>query len=354
MGDRWMGRDGRRDWRDRDDRDRRSADDRRYEDDRAYGGDRSYGGEWDRTTWRGGERGDRMGGDWDRDFNRSFGDRLGGWERQRHGGYGYGDTERGGGGDRGWGGDRGTDRGWGDRDLRDRDFGDRDDRGFGGDRGWSGRDRDRSYGHRGYGGSDGGGFTARDRAYGGRDFGPDRDFGRDFGRDRGGPGYGPTGGGWAGGSIAGPGGEGGRDLGEGPIENLWHRAKDWFQGRGRGPKRYVRPDERIRDDVYDRLMSHPWIDATDVEVQVKDGEVTLLGTVNSREDKREIEDIADAVLGVKDVHNQLRRHRADATSGAGTSGAGATSGPTGLGDAGENGRSRGTNGATPGSSIPKA
>jgi hypothetical protein len=74
---------------------------------------------------------------------------------------------------------------------------------------------------------------------------------------------------------------------------------------GRPPRGYQRSDERIKEDLCDRVMY--WgIDAEDVEIQVSKGEVTLTGTVEDRWTKRSIEDLADHVLGVKDVHNQLR------------------------------------------------
>jgi osmotically-inducible protein OsmY len=56
--------------------------------------------------------------------------------------------------------------------------------------------------------------------------------------------------------------------------------------RGRGPKGYVRSDERIREDVCDRLSDDRMVDASDVEVAVAGSEVTLTGTVNSREERR--------------------------------------------------------------------
>lgn len=79
---------------------------------------------------------------------------------------------------------------------------------------------------------------------------------------------------------------------------------------GRGPKSYQRGDDRIRADLCDRLMQG-WIDASDVDVKVKDGEVTLSGTVRSRDEKRAIEDLAEEVLGVKDVTNNIRINRAE-------------------------------------------
>ncbi|MDQ3950889.1 MAG: BON domain-containing protein, partial [Gemmatimonadota bacterium] len=78
---------------------------------------------------------------------------------------------------------------------------------------------------------------------------------------------------------------------------------------GRGPRGYRRSDERIREDINDRLTWHPDIDASDVEVRVENGEVTLSGVVEDRRAKRLAADIADEVAGVEDVHNQLKvRH----------------------------------------------
>jgi osmotically-inducible protein OsmY len=76
--------------------------------------------------------------------------------------------------------------------------------------------------------------------------------------------------------------------------------------RGRGPKNYARSDERIREDVNDRLTEDVWIDASEVEVAVEAGEVTLSGTVEDRRAKRRAEDCADGVSGVKHVQNNLR------------------------------------------------
>ncbi|HET9236651.1 MAG TPA: BON domain-containing protein [Oligoflexus sp.] len=75
---------------------------------------------------------------------------------------------------------------------------------------------------------------------------------------------------------------------------------------GRGPKGYQRSDERIKEDVCDCLTRDPQVDASEIEVQVKDGEVTLTGTVSERNEKRRAEDALDDVLGVKEIHNQIR------------------------------------------------
>ncbi len=76
--------------------------------------------------------------------------------------------------------------------------------------------------------------------------------------------------------------------------------------RGRGPKDYRRSDERIREDINDRLTDNEYLDAYEVVVAVDEGEVILSGTVGTRYDKRMAEDIAESVTGVKNVQNQLR------------------------------------------------
>jgi hypothetical protein len=83
---------------------------------------------------------------------------------------------------------------------------------------------------------------------------------------------------------------------------------------GRGPKGYRRSDERIREDVCDRLTLCDDVDASDVTVAVQDGEVTLEGSVRDRRMRRDAESCADEVMGVREIHNRLQTR---ATAGAG-------------------------------------
>jgi hypothetical protein len=76
--------------------------------------------------------------------------------------------------------------------------------------------------------------------------------------------------------------------------------------RGRGPKGYLRPDERIREDVCDCLTDDPYVDAGEIEVSVGNGEVTLSGTIESRAMRRRAEELAESLSGVKHVQNNLR------------------------------------------------
>lgn len=89
------------------------------------------------------------------------------------------------------------------------------------------------------------------------------------------------------------------------------RRENERQYVGRGPRGYKRSDSRIEEDVNERLTQHGMIDATDIEVSVQNGEVTLRGYVDRRMAKRLAEDIADSVFAVKEVHNQIKVKQTD-------------------------------------------
>ena len=78
---------------------------------------------------------------------------------------------------------------------------------------------------------------------------------------------------------------------------------------GKGPRGYVRSDERIREDVSDRLSDDDELDASDITVTVSGSEVTLEGSVPDRHSKRRAEDISESVSGVTEVHNRLRANK---------------------------------------------
>jgi hypothetical protein len=98
---------------------------------------------------------------------------------------------------------------------------------------------------------------------------------------------------------------------------------------GKGPVGYTRADERLREEICDRLTDDDDLDASSIEVTVKNGEVTLSGTVQDRADKRRAEDCCEDVRGVKDVQNQIRVKADGSTEGAGSTGStGSTFGST--------------------------
>jgi len=130
----------------------------------------------------------------------------------------------------------------------------------------------------------------------------------------------------------------------------WSRTEAWNGSGpfvGRGPRHYRRSDERIREDVCERLTQDGYLDASDIEVDVRDAEVILRGSVDSRRSKRRAEDMAEDVFGVRDVRNELRANQAvgdmsgrgyatgeapyqtmESSSGTGIRSAGLTSGGT--------------------------
>ena len=75
---------------------------------------------------------------------------------------------------------------------------------------------------------------------------------------------------------------------------------------GRGPRGYTRSDQRVHEDICERMTEHGDLDASDIDVRCENGEVTLEGTVSDRRAKRLAEDIAGSARGVRDVQNRLR------------------------------------------------
>jgi osmotically-inducible protein OsmY len=282
--------------------------------------DQRGGGSWDEGReshggWQSGSQGHQRGGEWSR-MGRYGED---GWQGGQ-GGMGGGGGGMGGMGGGGGGMGGGTGRwGQGGNYRMDRDYGQSGSRG--------------GYG----GGSFGGGYEGQGI---GRPFAGESIYG-------GSRGYGGYGGSDYGRGSSGSGGSYGQQQGD---RGFWDRASDevssWFgddearrrrerdEHRGRGPKGYTRSDERIREDVNDRLTDDGWLDASDIEIQVSSAEVTLTGHVNSRDEKRRAEDIVEAVSGVKHVQNNLRvKDRTSSASQSSTSSTGSstTGGKTSTG-----------------------
>lgn len=175
-------------------------------------------------------------------------------ERQGSGGYGYGSERQG--------------QDWGRQGHGRMGQGGSQSFGYGGQRQRYREEEDVGYGNYGYGGSSGIGRSSQNRGqYGG--------YQQEF---QGRQGYGQQG--WG--------------------------SQQQGQYTGRGPKGYQRSDERIREEVCEELTRHPEIDASEIEVSVKNCEVTLKGTVESRQMKRTAEECIENLSGVKDVENQLR------------------------------------------------
>ena len=256
---------------------------------RRYRGEWYYGGYYDTPErerdrdrdWgrRGDERGffDRAGdevrswfGDEDAQRRRMRDER----EDPRGGEQGWGERSWWPGRERGWGQERRGGQGDVDRDWA-RQWG------YTEGRGGTSREADRGWG-RGWGYS--GGYGAGAGYLGGRSESPS---GRSEWSDSG----------WSGSGGYEPGASGisgGRGIqSQGPYV-------------GRGPRGYRRSDERIREDICEEMSQCGGLDASDIDIVVVSGEVTLQGTVTDRRAKHLAEELTEQVPGVRDVHNQIR------------------------------------------------
>jgi len=253
--------------------------------------------------------------------NNRYGDYGEGWRSDRDR---YGERDR----ERRYGGGR-ENSSWGERrSFSESDYGQGDAR-YGSER-YGGRDdnlggyderryvRGDDYGGMGggmsggYGREGAGRYYGRGQSYGGQSYGSQS---QSYGGQSGGQSY------------------GGRDRNW--MERTGDRMASWFnddddrerttgQFRGRGPKGYRRSDERIREDVCDRLSDDPMLDASEIEVRVQNGEVTLEGSVSDRQDKRRAETLVESCSGVDHVQNNIRvqqqsygQSRSSTSTGAG-------------------------------------
>ncbi len=271
-------------------------------------------------------------------------ERQGDWRQDdREGGYGNRSSYR--------SGQRGSEQGWGSSD-REQDWRRTGQSEEGSSRGYSGGysggySSSEGYGREGRGGESmrrniednwrgqGGGSSSRDYDYG---YGRSGVSGRDYEHEQGGRGY--YGGGMGGGGMRGyTGGDdrggglgsnysdyprseeryrgGGDDREGGWLDGITNKMSSWFGGeddenryresrRGKGPKGYTRSDDRIKEDINDRLTDHYALDASEIDIEVNGGEIILNGTVESRYEKRLAEDVVESVSGVKHVENRLR------------------------------------------------
>ena len=116
-----------------------------------------------------------------------------------------------------------------------------------------------------------------------------------------------------------------------------HSEYDYAMGReshfGKGPKGYVRSDERLKEDISERLLRDHEIDASDISVEAKNGNVTLSGSVNDRRLKHYVEDVIEQCTGVKEIDNRLtvraRNNEGARSASTKTPGSGSLGGSTG-------------------------
>jgi len=84
------------------------------------------------------------------------------------------------------------------------------------------------------------------------------------------------------------------------------RRKPGGSQAGRGPQFQRRSDDKIYEEVWELITNNPDLDASEIELHVESGEVTLTGTVDSRDAKWLTEDLVTSVTGVREVNNRLK------------------------------------------------
>jgi osmotically-inducible protein OsmY len=75
---------------------------------------------------------------------------------------------------------------------------------------------------------------------------------------------------------------------------------------GKGPRGWTLRDERLIEEVSDRLMEDRLLDARHIEVSASAGVVTLAGDVPGASDVAHAEMLVRGTAGVLDVVNRLR------------------------------------------------
>lgn len=173
---------------------------------------------------------------------------------------------------------------------------------FAGDRPFEAQDRDYRGGSSGYGRArdyqnEWSGFGAGDDEDQNRRLDRDRERFGSYGSNRGRSDY--SGSSYGSSYGAGPG------LRSGPYGSSYRSGSPTTSYAGRGPKGYLRSDDRIREDVCERLSENDEVDASEIEVLVSNRKVTLTGSVQNRRMKHIAEDLAEAVSGVDDVDNRI-------------------------------------------------
>ena len=90
-------------------------------------------------------------------------------------------------------------------------------------------------------------------------------------------------------------------------ENEQQPSANWSSiGRSASVPGEERPDERIREDVCDRLVQFGPVDCTNIGVTVRGGVVTLDGALPDRAMVDRAIEVIKSVAGVRGVENKLR------------------------------------------------
>ena len=84
------------------------------------------------------------------------------------------------------------------------------------------------------------------------------------------------------------------------------RRKTGGSHAGQSAKFHRRSDDKIHEEVWELLSNNADLDASEIELHVEAGEVTLTGSVDSRDARWLAEDLVNSVTGVREVTNRLK------------------------------------------------
>lgn len=103
-------------------------------------------------------------------------------------------------------------------------------------------------------------------------------------------------------------GGGGQEGLRNPGENTWREEQGRRQTNS-GPRSRRKSDESLTQEIREILTADPELEATDVEVEVEGGAVTLRGAVVDSDARLLAEELVESLSGVREVHNRLRVER---------------------------------------------
>lgn len=108
----------------------------------------------------------------------------------------------------------------------------------------------------------------------------------------------------------------GRGFDEGDWSRTWQRGARGSavrtrgdDHRGRAPEGYRRSDQRLLEEISERVRDDPYVDGRSISLAVHEGIVRIDGEVEARWVKHHLEHIAARCFGVEDVDNRVAVRR---------------------------------------------
>ena len=75
--------------------------------------------------------------------------------------------------------------------------------------------------------------------------------------------------------------------------------------RGKGPRNHARSDAGLQAHVSELLTEHDEIDASNLDVHVADGAITLTGTLDDGHMRGKLDELLGGIAGVRAIHMSI-------------------------------------------------